>query len=199
LVIWWYMLHICYNILWKLLRDWVYYIYTEIKKKCFVCVDKLYCHNIGIYNWYIHVYWINWNSLDQPQTLHLWDGQPRSTTEKLWRRPHTKHQAPRKKNCTDEDLAGGTHVDHFESYKNDKKVPCGVFIAMFFGSYCESNVIFQMITKPLLYDSTIFPGRSTHSWFAPPLLVGKVSRHTPSNNAGGNPLDMEDFQMEIYK
>ena len=32
-----------------------------------------------------------------------------------------------------------------------------------------------------------------------PQLVGKVSRHTQSNIAGGNPLEMEDFQMEIYK
>ena len=31
-----------------------------------------------------------------------------------------------------------------------------------------------------------------------PQLVGKVSRHTQSNIAGGNPLEMEDFQMEIY-
>ena len=82
-----------------------YITYIQRWKKSFMCFDKSYCHNIGIYNWYIHVYWINWNSLDQPQTLHLGDGQPKSTKEKLWRRPHTKHRAPRKKNCTDEDLA----------------------------------------------------------------------------------------------
>lgn len=63
----------------------------------------------------------------------------------------------------------------------------------FFGSQCESYVIFQMITKPLLYDSTVFPGRSSHSWFAPPLQTWPVSVRSPGT------LRQSNYKWRISK
>jgi hypothetical protein len=97
LVIWWYMLHICYNILWKLLRDWVYYIYTEIKKNVlyvlinYIAIILESITDIFMYTGSIGTPWIN-------PKLYIFgmvnQDQPRRNCEGDLT-PNTKHQGRR--------------------------------------------------------------------------------------------------------
>ena len=136
LVIWWYMFHICYNILWKLLRDCVYYIYTEIK---YIYIYVLYVlinyiaiilesrTDIFMYIGSIGTPWIN-------PKLYIFgmvnQDQPRRNCEGDLT-PNTKHQGRRTVLMR---IWPEAHTLTILKATRMTIVPCGAFIAMFFGS-----------------------------------------------------------------